>query len=203
MAIYGAGAAGVQLAAALRLAKTHTVQLFLDDDPSLWCRSINGVPIEPPQSLRERADELDQVLLAIPSLSREATTNCGSFKERQHPVLQIPSMLEITSGRARIDALRPIQVEELLGRDPVPPVPQLLGPGITGASICVTGAGGSIGSELCRQILTLKPRKLVLLERSEPSLYVIHQELTAQSLKGVEIVPVLGSAANEKLVEWF
>ena len=73
------------------------------------------------------------------------------------PVLQIPSVDDITSGRARIDALRPVSIEDLLGRDPVPPVPELLGPGLRDAVVCVTGAGGSIGSELCRQILQLSP----------------------------------------------
>ena len=200
--IYGAGAAGVQLMAALRLANTHNVELFVDDDPVLWRRSINGVSIKSPQVLQQRIEQIDQVLLAIPSLSR--TRRRQIVEELQAtgiPVLQIPSMEEITSGRARIDALRQIQVEELLGRDPVPPVHQLLGPGITGSSVCVTGAGGSIGSELCRQILDLKPRRLVLLERSEPSLYAIHQELIRLLPSGVEVIPVLGSAADAALVE--
>ena len=202
VAIYGAGAAGVQLAVALRLANTHSVELFVDDDHALWRRSINGVLIESPQALKQVADGLDQVLLAIPSLSRRRRRQVvDALQETGIPVLQIPSMEEITSGRARIDSLRPIQVEELLGRDPVPPDPELLGPGITGASVCVTGAGGSIGSELCRQILSLNPRRLVLLERSEPSLYSVHQELSVTSQAGVEIVPVLGSAANSALVE--
>ncbi|WP_186491460.1 polysaccharide biosynthesis protein [Synechococcus sp. BIOS-U3-1] len=202
VAIYGAGAAGVQLAAALRLAKTHSVQLFVDDEPALWSRSINGVPIKPPQVIKQRADDLDQVLLAIPSLRRSRRRQIvDGLQESGITVLQIASMEEITSGRARIDALRPIQVEELLGRDPVPPDPQLLGPAIGGASVCVTGAGGSIGSELCRQILALKPRRLVLLELSEPSLYAIHQNLSGLLPAGVEVVPVLGNAANAPLVE--
>jgi len=202
VAIYGAGAAGVQLAAALRLANSHSVELFVDDDPALWHRSINGVSIAPPQILQRRSEGLDQVLLAIPSLTRSRRRQIvDALQESGIPVLQIPSMEEITSGRARIDALRPIQVEELLGRDPVSPDPQLLGPGITGASVCVTGAGGSIGSELCRQILALKPRRLVLLERSEPSLYAIHQELSGLLPVDVEVVPVLGSAAYAPLVE--
>ena len=117
------------------------------------------------------------------------------------PVLQVPSVEEITSGRARIDALRPIAIEELLGRDAVPPRVELLGPGIRGASVCVSGAGGSIGSELCRQILRLMPKRLLLLERSEPSLYAIHQELSGVLPAGVELVPVLGSAADGALVE--
>ena len=202
VAIYGAGSAGVQLMAALRLANSHSVEVFLDDDPALWRRSINGVSIEPPQVLQQWGERLDQVLLAIPSLSRSRRRQIvNSLQESGIPVLQIPSVREITSGQARIDALRPIQVEELLGRDPVPPDPQLLGPGITGACVCVTGAGGSIGSELCRQILALRPHRLVLLERSEPNLYAIHQELCELLTADVELVPVLGCATNAVFVE--
>jgi FlaA1/EpsC-like NDP-sugar epimerase len=202
VAIYGAGAAGVQLAAALRLAGNHSVVLFLDDAPHLWRRNINGVPIQPPQLLGERAAEIDQVLLAIPSLSRRRRRRISAeLHELGIPLLQVPSVDDITSGRARIDALRPIAIEELLGRDAVPPNPDLLGPGIAGACVCVTGAGGSIGSEMCRQILRLQPRRLVLLERSEPSLYAIHQELQGLLPAGVALVPVLGSAADAALVE--
>ena len=202
VAIYGAGEAGVQLAAALRLANTHSVEFFCDDDPALWRRSINGVGIDSPEVLKQRADGLDQVLLAIPSLSRSRRRQIvDALQDTGIPVLQIPSVEEITSGRARIDALRPIQLEELLGRDPVPPDTNLLGPGIQGAVVCVTGAGGSIGSELCRQILDLNPRRLVLLECSEPSLYSIHQELSSRANTCVELIPVLGSAINSVLVE--
>jgi FlaA1/EpsC-like NDP-sugar epimerase len=202
VAIYGAGAAGVQLAAALRLAGNHSVELFVDDAPHLWRRDVNGVPIRPPQLLGERSAEIDQVLLAIPSLSRSRRRRLvADLQELGIPVLQVPSVDDITSGRARIDALRPIAIEELLGRDAVPPDPELLGPGIAGACVCVTGAGGSIGSELCRQIMRLQPRRLVLLERSEPSLYAIHQELQALLPAGVALVPVLGSAADAALVE--
>jgi FlaA1/EpsC-like NDP-sugar epimerase len=202
VAIYGAGAAGVQLAAALRLAGSHSVELFLDDAPHLWRRNINGVPIQPPQLLRERAADIDQVLLAIPSLSRSRRRRItAELQELGIPMLQVPSVDDITSGRARIDALRPITIEELLGRDAVLPNPDLLGPGIAGACVCVTGAGGSIGSELCRQILRLQPRQLVLLERSEPSLYAIHEELQSLLPAGVALGPVLGSAADAALVE--
>ena len=202
VAIYGAGVAGVQLAAALRLAKSHSVEFFVDDDPVLARRSINGVPIEHPETLQHRVDEIDQVLLAIPSLSRSRRRQIvDALQQSGMSVLQIPSMDEITSGRARIDSLRPIEVEELLGRDPVTPNTLLLGPGITGLSVCVTGAGGSIGSELCRQIFTLKPKRLVLFEQSEPSLYVIHQELSALLPSDVEVIPVLGNASNGALVD--
>ena len=200
VAVYGAGSAGAQLAAALRQAGSHNVELFLDDEPSLWRRDINGIPIQPPQILRERLGDVDQVLLAIPSLSRSQRRRIvDDLQSLGIPVLQVPSVEEITSGRTRIDDLRPVAIEELLGRDAVPPDPQLLGPGIAGQVVLVSGAGGSIGAELCRQILALKPRRLVLLERSEPSLYAIDQELRRSLPTDVELVAVLGSAADSKL----
>jgi FlaA1/EpsC-like NDP-sugar epimerase len=202
VAIYGAGAAGVQLAAALRLAGSHSVELFIDDAPHLWRRDINGITIQPPQVLRQEGGQIDQVLLAIPSLSRSRRRIItADLQDLGIPLLQVPSVDDITSGRARIDTLRPIAIEELLGRDAVPPDPRLLGPGIAGECVCVTGAGGSIGSELCRQILKLSPRRLVLLERSEPSLYAIHQELKGLLRADSALKPVLGSAADSALVE--
>ena len=159
VAIYGSGEAGAQLAAALRLAGNHQIVTFLDDAPVLWQRTINDIPIQPPQVLSEIQDQLDQVLLAIPSLPRSERRRIVAELQRQAiPVLQIPSVDDLTSGRAQIDALRPVAIEDLLGRDPVPPVPELLGPGLRDAVVCVTGAGGSIGSELCRQILQLAPK---------------------------------------------
>lgn len=202
VAIYGAGAAGGQLAAALRLAGGHSVELFLDDAVHLWRRDINGIPIRSPQALSQALGSIDQVLLAIPSLSRSQRRRIvDALQPFGIPVLQVPSVEEITSGRARIDALRPIVIEELLGRDAVPPDPRLLGPGISDQVVLVSGAGGSIGAELCRQILQLQPRRLVLLERSEPSLYAIEQELRSTLPAAVELVAVLGSAANRPLVE--
>jgi FlaA1/EpsC-like NDP-sugar epimerase len=201
VAVYGAGAAGVQLAAALRHAGSHSVELFLDDAPRLWSRDINGILIQPPQILSERLADVDQVLLAIPSLSRSRRRRIvDDLQPLGIPVLQVPSMEEITSGSTRIDSLRPIAIEELLGRDAVPPDPRLLGPGIAGQVVLVSGAGGSIGAELCRQTLALRPRRLVLLERSEPSLYAIDQELRRSLPAGVELVAVLGSVADRELV---
>jgi FlaA1/EpsC-like NDP-sugar epimerase len=202
VAIYGAGVAGAQLAAALRLAGTHSVELFVDDAPHLWRRDVNGLSIFPPQILSVKAAVIDQVLLAIPSLSRSRRRRIVSdLQALGIEVLQVPSVEDITSGRARIDTLRPIPIEELLGRDSVPPKADLLGPGITGASVCVTGAGGSIGSELCRQILRLQPRLLVLLDLSESSLYEIYRELQGLLPVGVYLEPVLGSCSDEALVE--
>jgi len=202
VAIYGAGAAGAQLAASLRLAGGHSITAFLDDAPQLWRRSINGIAIHPPEQLKSLRSEVDQVLLAIPSLSRRRRREIvEQLQELGIPVLQVPSVEEITSGMARIDALRPIAIEELLGRDSVPPDPKLLGPGIRARVVCVTGAGGSIGSELCRQILRLVPQQLIVLEQSEPSLYAIEQELQTQLPAATSLKAVLGSAADQTLLE--
>jgi FlaA1/EpsC-like NDP-sugar epimerase len=201
VAIYGAGAAGVQLAAAVRLARSHSVDLFVDDAPHLWRRDINGITIQPPQVLRQQVGDLDQVLLAIPTLSSSRRRRItAELQDLGIPVLQVPSVDDITSGRARIDALRPIAIEELLGRDAVPPDPRLLGLVVNGECVCVTGAGASIGSELCRQILWPSPRRLELLERSEPGLYAIYQELNGLLPPGIALEPVLGSASDLALV---
>jgi FlaA1/EpsC-like NDP-sugar epimerase len=202
--IYGAGAAAAQLASSLKLANSHTVVAFLDDAPSLWRRELDGIAIHPPQRLPGLIEkqQVEQVLLAIPSLSRSKRRRVvDEIQQLGVSVLQVPSLEEITSGRARINSLRPIAIEELLGRDAVPPDPQLLGPGITDRVLCVTGAGGSIGSELCRQILEHRPQALVLLESSEPALYAIHQELQRRLPDSVALHAVLGSAADGPRVE--
>ena len=201
VAIYGAGEAGAQLAAALRLAGNHHIETFLDDQPGLWNRTINDIPIRPPEQLSQLQDQVDQVLLAIPSLSRtERRRIVSNLQSNSIPVLQIPSVDDLTSGRARIDKLRPVAIDDLLGRDPVPPIQSLLGPGIRDSVVCVTGAGGSIGSELCRQIIQLSPKCLILLEISEPSLYSIDQELRKDLSDSVALFPILGSAADFTLV---
>ena len=202
VAIYGTGEAGGQLAAALRLAGNHRIVTFLDDNPAYWNRSINGIGIQPPQVLKDLEGSVHQVLLAIPSLSRsERRRIVEELQSYGIPVLQVPSVDDLTSGRARIDALRPIAIEDLLGRDQVPADPQLLGSGIRDAVVCVTGAGGSIGAELCRQILKLSPARLILLERSEPALYAIEQELRSLVPDQAILQPVLGSATEPQLLQ--
>ena len=203
VAIYGAGRAGAQLATALRQAGRYKIVAFIDDDPNLGHRTIHGIRIQPFAWLGIHSGSVQQVLLAIPSLSRARRKQIlAALQPLDLHVFQVPSVEEITSGRARIDTLRPIEIEELLGRDSVPPEPHLLGPGIAGRRICVTGAGGSIGSELCRQILRWSPSKLLLLEASEPSLYAIEQELRHQFSGFVEILPLLGNVADRSWLEY-
>ena len=196
VAIYGAGTTGAQLASSLRSNGSHQIIAFFDDDSSLWNRSVNGIPIYPSASLGDFSGSVDQLLFAIPSLPRSQRRKLfQSLKNLDVPVLQVPSLEDITSGRAKIDSLRPIIIEDLLGRDSVPPDTSLLGPGITNSIVCVTGAGGSIGSELCRQILNLRPTKLLIVDSSEPSLYLIEQELCAIAADS-ELVTFLGDSCN-------
>ncbi|MDA7676984.1 polysaccharide biosynthesis protein [bacterium] len=202
VAIYGAGEAGAQLAASLRLAGNHKIITFIDDNPDYWQRSINDILIQPPQILDRLDESIDQVLLAIPSLSRsKRRLIVTDLQQRGIPVLLVPSVDDLTSGRARIDALRAVAIEDLLGRDPVAANPELLAADIRSAVVCVTGAGGSIGSELCRQILALCPERLILLENSESSLYSIEQELCTLLPESVRLKAVLGSAADPQLMK--
>ena len=179
VAIYGAGVAGAQLATSLKISGKYEVKTFIDDSPYLSNRELKGIPINSPEILKKiKKGDLDQIFIAIPSLQNTRRFEIINGLEKVGvPVLQVPSIEEITSGKARIDSLKPIEIEDLLGRDAIHPIKELLGPGIENSSICVTGAGGSIGSELCRQIIQLKPKKIFLFERNEHSLYKINQEL--------------------------
>ena len=186
--IYGAGAAGIQLASSLRHSGIHRLLAFVDDDPSLWGRSLGSVEIKSPQALSGYAKQIDQVLLAIPSIHKaERRRIVAAVQKLGCSILEVPSIDALTSGRASIDALHPIAIEDLLGRDQAVPDPALLAKSFTGKVVCITGAGGSIGSELCRKFGAAKA--LLLLERSEPALYAIEQEL-------ISIVPQRDVAAG-------
>ena len=194
VAIYGAGEAGAQLAAALRLAGNHRIVCFLDDNPAYWRRQINGVVIQPSRELTHLSASIDQVLLPFPHY-RVVNAAAQISLSRGISVLQVPSIDDLTQ-RANTDSLRSIAIEDLLGRDEVLPCPELLVPGIRDSVVCVTGAGGSIGSELCRQILALLPKRLILLDSSEPALYQIDSELRPSLPEGVLLQTVLGSATE-------
>ncbi len=203
IAIYGAGNAGAQLANSLKFSSsTIKIKFFIDDDPSLWRRNINGIKILPTNKIEEFKNEIDQIFLAIPSLSPTSKRKIfNKLTSQGFELLIIPSIEEITRGKAKIDSVRSIKIEDLLSRNTITSDPRLFGPGIFGKAICVTGAGGSIGSEICRQIISLNPSKLVLLDISEHNLYLIHKELTNKKIPKSKIIPVLGSASNLKIIE--
>ena len=197
VAIYGAGEAGAQLCASLKTNRKYKIVNFFDDNKKLWNRELMGIPIYAPSEINKSNNKIDQLLISIPSLTRNRRKEIlESLEGRGITILQIPTLEDISSGKARIDSLRPIEIEDLLGRDPSKPIKELLEGSISGRVICVTGAGGTIGAELCRQILNYAPEKLILVEQNEPSLYLIQQELCEKSSNPVNIKYVLGDASN-------
>lgn len=200
--IYGAGETGLQTAAAIRSSRRYTFIGYIDDDPAKIGRSINGAEVWSVGALPQvvRDSEVTDVLLAIPSLSREQRNAIiRSLRDLPVHVRSVPSMAELASGRAAVQQFQELDVEDLLGRDAVPPVPELIARNIRAQVVMVTGAGGSIGSELCRQIVQQAPSMLLLVEHSEFALYSIEQELcalAAAQLKPPAIVALLGDVCN-------
>ena len=199
VAIYGAGAAGNQLLSALRMGRDMRPVAFIDDDPAIIDRVISGLKVYPSDSIDAMVNETgaDQILLAIPSASRsrrrEILSDLESFSVR---VRSVPGFMDLASGRVKVSDIQEVDVADLLGRDAVPADMALLSRCIEGLSVMVTGAGGSIGSELCRQILSLRCKTLVLYEHSEYNLYSIYEELLEVAERrslSINIVPVLGS----------
>lgn len=199
--IYGAGKAGRQLAAALARSTEHRLIGFVDDDPRLQGNSLDGRDVHAPAELArlvERAGATD-VLLALPSASMQRRrTIIESLRHLPLHVRTLPGVADLASGRVDLSDLRELDIEDLLGREPVAPDPVLLARLIADRVVAVTGAGGSIGSELCRQIVSQHPRTLLLIEQSEYALYAIHQELQRRlSDDAIEIVPLLASVQDE------
>lgn len=219
--IYGAGSAGRQLASAMANSPEIRIVGFIDDDDRLRGHILNGLIIYSPIDLAELLNDLTitDVLLALPSVSRQRRNEIlNSLKQHKVAVRTLPNLSDIATGKVSLSDVRELDIEDLLGRDQIKPNGLLLSLNTHGKSVLVTGAGGSIGSELCRQILKTKPRQLLLVEVSEFMLYQIHQELQSvllgNSFKGnentdvdslrapdpeldIEIVPLLASACNE------
>ncbi|MDB0007356.1 polysaccharide biosynthesis protein [Flavobacteriales bacterium] len=202
--IYGAGSAGAQIVESLRKNHEYAPIAFIDDEKSKQGTFINFTRIHPFSDLKDiiRKRKVKAILLAIPSLSEQRKRDLLK-KLSKYPVevKLLPSLSEIVSGRVSIENIRHVQVEDILGRTPVKPKTSLLKKNITGKNVLVTGAGGSIGSELCRQILKLKPNKIVLFEHSEFNLYSIDYELTSLGEKNCEIIPVLADVKSINKVE--
>lgn len=202
VAIYGAGAAGNQLVAALRMGRTLLPVAFIDDDSSIAGRIIAGLQVYKPKHIEQLIDETaaSEVLLAIPSASRGRRREMlGMLEAYPLHVRSVPGVMDLASGKVKVDDLQEVDIADLLGRDAVPPQQALFERCIKTQSVLVTGAGGSIGSELCRQILSSGARVLILFEHSEFNLYSIHSELerriVRESLK-IQLVPILGSIRN-------
>jgi len=199
--IYGAGAAGSQLLASLKLSGKLNIIAFFDDNQKLWGTKINEVRIYPPYQIYKFKDNLKQILLAIPSIKISRKRSIIKMLQKlELPILDMPSIDEITKGKTKIDALRPIPIEELLGREVIEAQSELMSLAIKNKTILITGAGGSIGSELCRQVIQNMPKKIVILEISEENLYKINEELSQINSENTKVISILGSSSNLKLV---
>ncbi|TCP75513.1 FlaA1/EpsC-like NDP-sugar epimerase [Pseudomonas putida] len=203
VAVYGAGAAGNQLVAALRMDRMMRPVAFIDDDPSITDRVIAGLQVYHPDQLQKMIDVTgaEEILLALPSETRTRRREILNFLEG-YPlhVRSVPSFIDLASGKVKVDDIQEVDIADLLGRDAVPAQPDLLQRCITEQTVLVTGAGGSIGSELCRQILGQSPRTLLLFDHSEFNLYSILSELEqriARESLSVCLLPILGSVRNQ------
>ena len=198
--IYGAGSAGRQLAAAI--ANSHEMRAvgFLDDDDRLHGQIVNGLPIHSSDALEEiiAAENISTVLLAFPSASRRRRNEIlERIRSARVAVRTLPNMSDLIQGRVSAADVHDLDEDDLLGREPVPPDAALLAKNVAGKVVMVTGAGGSIGSELCRQIAAIGPAKLLLVEQSEFALYTIHQELREKFAEhGLEAIPLLASVQD-------
>jgi len=202
VAIYGAGAAGNQLVAALRMGRLMRPVAFIDDDESISNRVISGLQVYKPKHIQRMIEVTgaQEILLAIPSSTRGRRREVLGYLEGfPLHVRSVPGFMDLAAGRVKVDDLQEVDIADLLGRDSVPAQEELLERCIKGQVVLVTGAGGSIGSELCRQILLLGPTTLLLFDHSEFNLYTILSELeqrVARESLSVKLLPILGSVRN-------
>lgn len=202
VAIYGAGYAGQQVAAALSRSDEHLPLFFIDDATSLSGQILGGLQVyDAKTALKVMAKrKVDEILIALPSVSRPRKSEIIQLLEPAHlKITEIPGLTKLVDGEIRISDIQEVDIIDLLGRDPVPPIQELLAKNIQGKVVMVTGAGGSIGSELCRQIIKNKPTKLIIYELTEFALYSIDKELNLKSQ--IEIIPILGTVLDQAKLE--
>jgi FlaA1/EpsC-like NDP-sugar epimerase len=201
-AIYGAGEAGAQLAQGMQYTPEYQAVCFIDDQTALHAKTVAGLPVYAPDDmgLAIERHEAAEIVVAIPSAStarkRELIRRC---EQTGLPVKILPGLVDLVNGKASVSDIREVDVADLLGRDPVPPEPLLFARDIAGKVVLVTGAGGSIGSEICRQVASQRPLRLVLVDHSEYALYSIDHELR-QAWHALDIVAALGSVLDDRLL---
>jgi len=205
--IYGAGEAGRELAAALSHSHVTNVVGFLDDDPKLHGSYIRGLPVYNPSDIAKIISKkrVAEVMLALPRINRRRRGEIlQSLRGQSVVVRTLPSYSDLAEGRVRVSDIRELSISDILGRDTVAPEPALMRRDIANKIVMVTGAGGSIGSELCRQIFAQKPKQLVLFDHSEYALYAILHELQSRltpKTSSVELTAILGSVTDKTRVE--
>jgi FlaA1/EpsC-like NDP-sugar epimerase len=206
--IFGAGTTGVQTASAMGISGQFRVLGFVDEDPSKVGQTINGVPVFAPADVPGIVNKLkvSDILLAMPSATRERRNKIiASLQNLPVHTRTLPSMTDLASGRVTVQDIFELDVDDLLGREAVKPQAEVLASRLQGKTVLVSGAAGSIGSELCRQILRERPRRLLLLDHSEFGLYTVHRELLASCQAqgtATELVPLLGSVISRRRLDW-
>ncbi len=199
--IYGAGSAGVLLYKAIKEEGIYNVVSFIDDSEKLINREIDGTPILSPKSLKDNHHKINKIFLAIPSLSKSNIKRIlDQIEYLRIPILQIPTIKEIITNQKEVSSLRPIELEDLLGRECVNPDPNLLKEVIKDKVIFISGAGGSIGKELSKQIIELNPKLILLFDNSESSIYELSLEIADLNKNKIPFINILGNACDEKLV---
>lgn len=202
IAIYGAGDAGQQMAAALHRSDDHLPVFFIDDYASLQGQIVGGLKVYSVEKALQRfeKDRIEEILLALPSVGRVRKTEIIQQFENAHlKITELPGLTQLVDGEIQISDIQEVDIIDLLGRDPVPPISHLLAKNIQNKIVMVTGAGGSIGSELCRQIIKNNPKMLVLYELTEFALYDIEKEL--RQTASCEIIPILGTVQDQQKLE--
>jgi len=208
MLIYGAGTVGVQTASAMGIAGGLKPFGYIDEDPAKIGQTINGLQVFSPAKLSKVVKQfgITDVLLAIPQASREQRNHIIQTLRALHVHTRtLPALSDLASGRVTVQDFRELDLDDLLGREAVNLQVDLLASRIVGRTILVTGAGGSIGSELCRQILQQQPRQLLLLEHSEFALYTLHRELLGWcevNASQTELVPLLATVVDRRRLDW-
>ena len=206
IAVYGAGDAGTQLVLAMSRGREYQPVAFIDDNPTMHGRLLVGNQIYAPSQLAEMIDATgaEEILLAMPVIKKSRRTEIiKSLEPLGLPIKTMPDMCDLASGRLKLQDIREVDIADVLGREEVKPIPELIEKHITGKVVMVTGAGGSIGSEMVRQAIIRKPKAIILFDHSEFNLYSIDRELqiaAIQSKNGVEIVTVLGSINDPQRV---
>lgn len=205
VAIYGAGSAGMQLFASINDSKDYSVKFFIDDNKSLHRRLIGDIKINPFNYLENNKNNIDLILLAMPSLNKKRLSEIIlKIQNLNLQTLKVPSLEKLNAGDYQISRLQPISIDDLIGREKVTPNQRLLSKNISKQVVCVIGAGGSIGSELCRQIIRLNPKKLILFERNEMSLYKINQIIDSELNEleiNLEVKSFLACATDRSILE--
>lgn len=202
IAIFGANSYGAQLERILKRENSYRVINFFDYNSQLIGRNLNGLPILSINQIEKIKNSIEQVFICIPTINRSHLREVFDiFRSHNLPVLQVPSIDDLTSKSQNISNLKQIEIEDIIGRDIVKPNKEILSKAIMNSVVLVTGAGGSIGAELCKQIIELRPKKLIILDSSEPNLYQIEREIKEISFKETDIQTILGSACNKNHME--